>query len=641
MRSERFGVAAVLTLVGSALLTGCATIAPCPGSLMPIVEIQVNNTASTHDDYGTTGSNLACRARITNPTGWNNAVNFPGGANIELRNPVGSPNLLFSPTSGGAGSASIFQTLPQNGGWQNFWVKGTGTSATDKSAIIEMATSGSCSNAQTDVVVARKAMMIPSGAPPIALAANPQVEIEINGSSATLDDYVGWGPTTARVRWVNGSMGNTANVTIASTGATPLVFANSSLGAAATATNATLPLTLTGDGAWVSFYVAGQFPAALPRGSTKDKDAILEVRNASNAPVGREGLMVRIRKNANGLGNDERDRYIAALTKINATYANYIQFVRTHSRDSTGSIGSLVSHRQAHSGSGFLPWHRAFVQHIERLLQSVDPSVAVPYWKFDDNAPNIFTAGFLGSNSAGNFATLTGNLLDTWTLAGESLPQAGIQRKTPYGDGGHPALRTEAQTLALGGGTFLYGSFRNSMETDPHNLSHARSGFTDPNTGAPLPGASWVGGSPAIAPRDPLFFSLHANIDRLWAKWQFAHVRNTPTAINSYDLQGSHATPAPGVAAPAFTQNMNGLITANRTLGQYADDSMWPWDNTLNGAGTAARPDIAILTPFPIVLGGILPFARPQVKTLVDWAGLTATVPSTGLGFGYDDFTPY
>jgi len=637
MRSERLVSILLLSLV----LTGCATLAPCPGSLLPIVEIQVNNTASTHDDYGTTGSNLACRARITNPTGFNNAANFPGGVNIELRNPIGSPNLLFATSAAGAGSASVFQTLPGNGSWLNFWVKGQSTSATDKSAIIEMATAGSCSNGMTDVVVARKAMMIPSGAPPIAVAANPQVEIEINSTSATLDDYVTWSPTAARVRWINGSVGNTVNVTIASVGATPLVFADNTLGAGATATNATLPLTLSGDGAWVNFFVAGQFPASPPRGSTKDKDAILEVRNASNAPVGREGLMVRIRKNANALSTDERDRYLAALTKINATYANYIQFVRTHSRDSSGSGGSLVAHRQAHSGSGFLPWHRAFVLNIERILQSADPSVAVPYWKFDDNAPNIFTAGFFGSNSAGNFATLTGNPLNTWTLAGESIPQAGIQRKTPYGDNGHPSLRTESQTLALGGATFQYGAFRNSMETDPHNMAHARSGFTDPNTGAPLPGASWVGGSPAIATRDPIFFSLHANIDRLWAKWQFAHVRNTPTAIDSYDLQGSHATPAAGVPTPAFTQNASGVITANRTLGQYADDSMWPWDNVLNGTGTAARPNISLITPFPIVLGGLLPFAQPQVKFMIDWAGLTATGPTNGMNFAYDDFTPY
>lgn len=194
MKSDRAIVAVFLTLTGVALLSGCATLAPCPGSLMPIVEIQVNNTASTHDDYGTTGANLPARARITNPKNFNNAANFPGGVNIELRNPVGAPNLLYSPTAAGAGSASIFQTLPGDGSWQNFWVKGTGTSATDKSAIIEMATAGSCSNGSTDIVVARKAMMIPSGAPPIAAAANPQVEIEINSTSATLDDYVTWAP---------------------------------------------------------------------------------------------------------------------------------------------------------------------------------------------------------------------------------------------------------------------------------------------------------------------------------------------------------------------------------------------------------------------------------------------------------------
>lgn len=642
MQFRHSSLMAVLISAAAALLvSGCATLAPCPGSLLPIVEIQVNNTASTHDDYGTTSTNLACRARITNPTGFNNAVNFPGGVAVELRNPVGAPNLLFSASAAGVGSASIFQTLPQNGGWQSFWVKGTGTSATDKSAIIEMATAGSCSNGMTDVVVARKAMMIPSGAAPIALAANPQVEIEINQTPATLDDYVTWAPTQARVRWINGVNGNTTNVTIASAGATPLLFANSSLGAASTATNATLPLTLTGDGAWVNFYVAGQFPAVAPRGSVKDKDAILEVRNASNAPVGREGLMVRIRKNANDLLPEERDRYLAALTKINnVTYANYIQFVKTHSRDSTGPNWSEVAHRQAHSGSGFLPWHRAFVLHIERILQSADPSVAVPYWKFDDNAPNIFTTAFFGSNSAGNWAALTASPLNAWTLTGEALPQAGIQRKTPYGDNGHPALRTEGQTLALGGAMFRYGSFRNSMETNPHNLAHAFSGFTDMN-GNPLPGASWIGGSPAIAPRDPLFFSLHANVDRLWAKWQFAHVRNTPTATDSYDLQGSHATPATGVAAPSFTHDSNGFIVNNRTLGQYADDSMWPWDDVLNGTGTAARPDISILNPFPIVLGGVLPFAKPQVKGLIDWAGLTGTGPSAGLNFAYDDFTPY
>ena len=67
----------------------CATIPPCAGSLLPIVEIQINNTASNHDDYGSTASDTPARARITNVTAFGGGKNFPGGVAIELRNPAG------------------------------------------------------------------------------------------------------------------------------------------------------------------------------------------------------------------------------------------------------------------------------------------------------------------------------------------------------------------------------------------------------------------------------------------------------------------------------------------------------------------------------------------------------------------------
>jgi tyrosinase len=616
------------------VFSNCARNPICPGNLLPIVDIQINNTASNHDDYGTTSAYTICQARLTNATGFNNAKNFPGGVAVELRNPAASSNLVFSASGSGAGAASIFVTLPDNGGWFTFYVKGTVTNAVDKTTSVEMATAGaSCA----EVVLARKAMMIPSGAAPIPAApARPRVEIEV-GSVATLDDYIAWAPVFSRIRWASGSSGSTLNVTLQNmSGTDRLRFANSSLAGGATATNAILPLTLTGDGAWVNFYVAGNFSSP----SVNDKDAVMEVVDASSSLLlSREGLMVRIRKNANTLTVAERDRYLEALKKMDLTYTDYIDFVKTHSRDSTGPAGSLVSHRQAHSGSAFLPWHRAFVLHLERRLQAADPSVAVPYWKFDVNAPNMFTQDFMGSNSAGNMATLAaGNPIVSWTLQGEGVP-TGIQRKTPYGDGGHPTVATETATLGLGSPTFTYASFK-TMEVSEHNPAHSTSGFTS-SSGAPLPGASWIGGSPAIAPRDPLFFSLHCNVDRLWAKWQWLRTRYTVTDVNAYDLQGSHAAPAAGVAAPAFTQNVNGQITANRTLGQYASDTMWPWDNVLNGSGTAARPNISVLNPFPITLGGLFPFATPTVAGLIDYLTITATSPNSGLGFGYDDFFPY
>jgi len=614
-------VSCVWGVIAAMLLSSCATIAPCVGTLMPIVEIQVNDTASNHDDYGSTAADTTVRARITNPTGFNGSSNFPGGVAVELRNPSGGSTLGFATSAGATLSSSILQTLPGAGGWSSFVVRGNAASALDKSAVIEMATAGSCS----EVVVARKAMMVPSGALPIPAApARPRVEIEV-GSIATLDDYIAWGPTFSRLRWVGGAPAGTLAVTLQNMAGTDHLRFAATVASDATATSTTLPLTLTGDGAWVTFYVAGNF--ASP--SLADKDAVLEVTSAG-ALLSREAVMVRIRKNANALTVSERSRYLEALKKVSQTYLDYIDFVKTHSRDTTGAVGSLVAHRQAHSGSAFLPWHRAFILHIERLLQSADPSVALPYWKFDDNAPNVFTPDFMGANSSGNIATLAAsNPIVSWSLPGEAVP-AGIQRQTPYGDGGHPLVASEVATLALGSPGFAYANFM-AMELQAHNPAHSRSGFTT-SSGAPAAGASWIAGSPAIAPRDPLFFSLHCNVDRLWAKWQWLHDRNTVTDVATYDLQGSFAAPAPGVAAPLFTTNAAGQITANRTLGQYAEDTLWPWDNVVGGTGAAGRPSIAVMTPFPIVLGGLLPFAKPTVKLVLVYPGM---------GFGYDDVFPY
>src|ERR1051326_3159858 len=195
---KRIWISLFIAATALVLASSCATVATCPGNLLPLVEIQVANTASNFDDYGSTSSYTACRARITNATGFNNVVNFPGGVAVELRNPQsGTSSLLFSPAASG-GASSLMASLPANGGWLPFYVKGTATSSADKSSSIEMATAGATCN---EVVVARKAMMIPSGAPPIA-ASSPQVEIEVGGSS-TLDDYLTWSPMGSRIRWAN------------------------------------------------------------------------------------------------------------------------------------------------------------------------------------------------------------------------------------------------------------------------------------------------------------------------------------------------------------------------------------------------------------------------------------------------------
>jgi tyrosinase len=161
------------------------------------------------------------------------------------------------------------------------------------------------------------------------------------------------------------------------------------------------------------------------------------------------------------------------------------------------------------------------------------------------------------------------------------------------------------------------------MEGATHNGAHNNSGNS---------GVSWIGGDPAIAPQDPLFYFLHCNVDRLWAKWQWVNNRFDGAQVTSYDLQGSHNAPAAGVPLPIYTENINGRITQNRTFGQYGDDTLWPWDNVTGGTGTLARPTVAPLTPFPIVPGGLLPGSKPNVKGTIDFRVIN---------FAYDDFTPY
>lgn len=623
MRKRNLLQLLALSTAFALFFSNCAVLPSCPNQLMPIIEVQVNNTASTHDDYINTTAFTPCRARILNVrTVFGNNLNYPGGVEIEIRNIPLATALTVSTTSSG-GSASFFNTLPGDGSWFNFFIRGNSASTVDKSAIIEVATAGASCN---EVVLSRTGLMVPSGASPIPTAATQRIEVEVGGTSH-LDDYITWSPTVCRIKWANPpTASSTLNVTLRNiSGADRIRFSNTSPPAATTATSATINVALTGDST-LNFYIAGNPTGA----SVNDKDAIIEVVETSSGNLlSRLGLMVRIRKNVNSLTTAERDRYLQALRDVHQTYNFFMLFRNSHSRNGAGFAN--IGHRQAHIGSAFLPWHRAFMVHFERLIESSDPSVALPYWHFDQSSPGMFNANFIGANpttTTTNQVTLNAaNPISTWTIPGEIV---GIRRRTPYGDAGTPGsvtttttpVATETATLALG---TSYVNFK-GMEGTTHNGAHNNSGNT----------ISWIAGSPAIAPQDPLFYFLHCNIDRLWAKWQWLNNRYDGAQATSYDLQGSHAAPAAGVLTPIYTENVQGRITSNRTLGQYVDDSLWPWDNVTGTAGgttiTAERPTVAPLTPFPIVPGGLMPGSRPNVKGTIDFRVIN---------FAFDDFTPF
>ena len=307
------------------------------------------------------------------------------------------------------------------------------------------------------------------------------------------------------------------------------------------------------------------------------------------------------KEDANDLDDDETRRFLEALIDVHQTYGLYMPFVNSHARNIVSGGVDLISKRQAHNGSGFLPWHRVYVLHLERLLQASDPSVALHYWKFDEPAPNIFDDGFMGSKNTTSSEWVNfdlANPLASWQIPGESV---GIRRETSFNETtNNPSGINEIATLALGA---TFSAFR-TMESNPHGNAHLSGSST-----------SWYRTS-QTAVQDPLFFLLHSNIERLWAKWQFTNNRYDPNDVDSYDLQGSFASPPAGLA-PVYAAS-GSSISQNRTLGHYLEDTIWPWNDVTGGVGLEERPATAPLTPLPTAIGSIFG-GKPSVGSTIEF----------------------
>ncbi len=403
------------------------------------------------------------------------------------------------------------------------------------------------------------------------------IEVSINGSAAPGARYVTWAPSPCSARLQAGA-GATSPITVtlrnkpSASGGT-VVFYSKATAAPAN----TLSLTLT-VGTPVSFFVAGEFGKA----SVSDGDVALQILNGTTV-LSETPLMVRIRKNANTLTPGERDRFVAAFAQLNNKGAGrFVDFRNIHTQ---------AGKPEAHGAPGFLPWHRAFMLDLERELQAIDPSVALPYWRFDQKAPALFTLDFLGSsNSNGTVQFSPTNPLQFWATDGTP----GIIRRPLFNVASEPAqnVLTEAQTLALGNKFTLF----RGMEGNPHGFAHTSFGGS-------------ISQIPTAA-KDPLFFLLHANVDRLWAKWQKKFGRFNTTLAAAFDSNAA---------------------TGGNRIGHNLSDTMWPW----NGVTGTPRPPTAPGGPMADSPSARAPGLKPKVQDLFDYQGAVAA--TSWLGFDYDD----
>jgi tyrosinase len=330
---------------------------------------------------------------------------------------------------------------------------------------------------------------------------------------------------------------------------------------------------------WVSFYIAGTWQ----KPSTSDQDCAVVV-SLPNGKAEEYPVMVRLRKNADKLSPQERDRFLKALVRLNQN-GTYKDFETIHQSNPNAYL-------QAHGGSHFLPWHRAFLLDLERELQNIDPSVTLPYWRFDESAPNVFRGSFMGATRQNTRQSPVMFDLSNPMVGWVRGQQVGIVRSASFDtQSGQPArLITQSATLALGTN---YLAFAN-MESNPHGAAHT----------------SFIGpiDNPGTAPQDPLFFLLHTNVDRLWALWQWVNKHTDPNSPNTY-------IPGP--------TNVKQLMA-----------TMWPWDNILAPLDPS-RPNFTAGGTFPASAGTSAPGLKPTIQNMLDFEGRHDI--QTRLGFGYDD----
>ena len=283
--------------------------------------------------------------------------------------------------------------------------------------------------------------------------------------------------------------------------------------------------------------------------------AVDQANNVDSTPASRSFSVAttttttRIRKNQANLTANERAAFVSAVKALKSD-GRYDMIVNEHRT-------AMLSIRPdpAHGGPAFFAWHRECLRRYELLLQSVNPSVTLPYWDWtrDGSATSsIWGADFMGGNgdassdwrvTSGPFAYSTGE----WTLTVNDTPDTPPYLRRTFGLSGD-ALPTSTQVNSAltmvpydaspwNFDTDINRSFRKYTEWNIHDVTHR-----------------WVGGNmlQAASPNDPVFFLHHCNLDRLWAMWQR---RN---ATEPY------------------------LPSSGGPTGHNIDDPMWPWASESN-----------------------------------------------------------
>lgn len=242
--------------------------------------------------------------------------------------------------------------------------------------------------------------------------------------------------------------------------------------------------------------IAGATSFSPAHGAVNTRRNIIDVENDPGALQALRDAVDVLRKKDDYGGRPAIDGWFALAT--------------SHSQLCFGASGD----HEIHYGWWFLPWHRAYLIHVERALQAAisEPSLTIPYWDWV-TTPMLPKSVFESTYRKGN-ATVVNPLFDD-------------QRYGPIGQGGEVNFtdlgapsKNESELIAIDTFENFAGARPDGKQTKrpgylegtPHTYIHRAIGYDQV---ANRVGLLTVG----MAPLDPSFFLHHANVDRLWTMW--------------------------------------------------------------------------------------------------------------------------
>jgi tyrosinase len=277
------------------------------------------------------------------------------------------------------------------------------------------------------------------------------------------------------------------------------------------------------------------------------------------------GEPARQRKNVKDLSPQERRDFVEAVLALKHTPSPYDsalswydQFVLFHQDVYEYKLdvpdrpeGSQAMYEIGHKSPTFLPWHRKFLLMYEQALRKVSgKDISLPYWDWTDagSVPVVFSEEFMGPGgdpsdgyvvNAGPFSKhhwrvtvfpkdeQTHQVIETPYL----LRKLGSAHELPTDSDVKGCLALSTYDVYPWNETVSREeSFRNCLEgwgshgaedSHLHNTAHVWvGGVIDRPDGTQLSGSM---AALDTSPNDPVFFLHHANVDRLWARWQERH----------------------------------------------------------------------------------------------------------------------